>query len=105
MSFITESPEAPFVLLATGVLAALVHPRYIVNYVAGGVPDCRRPATRNPLGRVIIFSLPVRGGVGVGFVGPISSAPSGISRLWLRWHRDGLLLFEQLLNNARIGER
>ncbi|ASE43993.1 hypothetical protein CEP69_15235 [Citrobacter braakii] len=65
------------------MLAALAHLSHIVNYAPGDALACRLPVTRNPLGWVIIFSLPVRGGVGVGFVGPISRAPSGISRLWL----------------------
>ncbi|ASK01214.1 hypothetical protein C3404_19570 [Citrobacter freundii complex sp. CFNIH11] len=64
-------------------MAALAHPSHIVNYAPGDVLACRLPATRNPLGEGFYISLPVRGGVGIGFVGPISCAPSGISQLWL----------------------
>ncbi|AWS94192.1 hypothetical protein AN232_02485 [Citrobacter sp. CRE-46] len=64
-------------------MAALAHPSHIVNYAPEDVLACRLPVTRNPLGEGFYISLPLRGGVGIGFVGPISSAPSGISRLWL----------------------
>ncbi|EAA7088774.1 hypothetical protein CC658_17415 [Salmonella enterica subsp. enterica serovar Koketime] len=75
--------RSPCVFRATGALAALARPSHIVNYAAEGVLACRLPVTRNPLGEGFYISLPLRGGVGIGFVGPISSAPSGISRFWL----------------------
>ncbi|AXD59292.1 hypothetical protein DUB35_05955 [Salmonella enterica subsp. enterica serovar Virchow] len=75
--------RSPCVFRATGALAALARPSHIVNYAAGDVLACRLPVTRNPLGEGFYISLPLRGGVGIGFVGPISSAPSGISRFWL----------------------
>ncbi|EBL6901090.1 hypothetical protein C4650_17190 [Salmonella enterica subsp. enterica serovar Mississippi] len=75
--------RSPCVFRATGALAALAHPSHIVNYAAGDVLACRLPVTQNPLGEGFYISLPLRGGVGIGFVGPISSAPSGISRFWL----------------------
>ncbi|EBL6519254.1 hypothetical protein DPE35_15505 [Salmonella enterica subsp. enterica serovar Woodinville] len=75
--------RSPCVFRATGALAALAHPSHIVNYAAGDVLACRLPVTRNPLGEGFYISLPLRGGVGIGFVGPISSAPSGISRFCL----------------------
>ncbi|EAN0773477.1 hypothetical protein DNV67_10680 [Salmonella enterica subsp. enterica serovar Napoli] len=75
--------RSPCVFRATGALAALAHPSHIVNYAAGDVLACRLPVTRNPLGEGFYISLPLRGGVGIGFVGPISSAPSGISWFWL----------------------
>ncbi|ATX98014.1 hypothetical protein AM349_18970 [Citrobacter freundii] len=77
------SRDTPFVFHAAGALAALAHPSHIVNYAPGDVLACRLPATRNPLGEGFYISLPVRGGVGIGFVDPISCAPSGISQLWL----------------------